>query len=56
MPLERADSVALLAALYRGEVLVERTPAKFAEYQVKAYGLYRDNQHLRDVDLEVLAR
>lgn len=56
MPLERADPVASLAALWRGEVLVERAADKFAESRIRAFGLFRDTQHLRDLALEMMSR
>lgn len=56
MALNRADPVALMSAFWHGEVLVEGTPDKFAEGQLRAFGLYRDTQHLCDLTVEVFAR
>lgn len=54
--LDRADPVARYAALGGGEVLVERTPEKFALSQIAAWGEYIDTQKFRDAELERLAR
>ena len=54
MLLNRAGAVASYAALGAGELLVEAVPGTFAEQQMRAFGLYRDTQKMRDLQLEVL--
>lgn len=56
MALDRADPVSLYEALCKGEVLVERTPEKFALRQMFAFGQFCDTQWMRDMQLEALAR
>ena len=56
MPLDQADPVARTEALGRGEVLVERTPEKFAELQLLAFGEFEDTRRMRRRVLEVLMR
>lgn len=56
MGLARAGTVARFEALARGDVLVERTPGIFARRQMAAMGEFYDEQWLRDLALEALAR
>lgn len=56
MSLDQADPVARTEALGRGDVLVERTPEKFAEMQLLAFGEFEDTRRLRQRVLEVLMR
>lgn len=54
MPLSQANPVARYAALGTGEPLVELVPGHFARAQMAAFGIYRDTQKFRDLQLEVL--
>ena len=54
MDLGRADPVARLAALQRGELLHEAEPHLYAEQHLAAVGAYRDTQWMRDRALERL--
>lgn len=54
MCLDRAGVVARWAALGPGEVLVERTPQKYAVSQMTAFGQYRDTHRLRELQLRTL--
>ena len=55
MDLDAAGSVARYAALHGIELLVERTPGRYANAQMAAFGAYCDTQRFRDRVLEVLA-
>lgn len=54
MALDRAGVVARFEALAKGEPLVELDEGSFATRQMAAMGEFYDNQHLRDLALEVL--
>ncbi|MEL4503977.1 hypothetical protein AAEX63_04935 [Luteococcus sp. H138] len=54
MPLDQAGPVARYAALGPGELLYESEPGRFARAQMAAFGIYRDTQKMRDLQLEVL--
>ena len=56
MDLDRAGSVARFAALHGVELLVERTPGRYANAQMAAFGAFCDTQRFRDRALEVLAQ
>lgn len=55
LDLDAAGPVARFEALHRGVVLVERTPGRYANAQMAAFGAFCDTQRLRDRALEVLA-
>ncbi|MDO5628874.1 MAG: hypothetical protein Q4G43_11195 [Mobilicoccus sp.] len=55
LDLDRAGSVARYAGLHDIELLVQRTPGRYAELQMRAFRDYCDTQRLRDRVLEVLA-
>ena len=56
LDLDAAGSVARFAALHGVDVLLESTPARYANAQIRAHRDFCDTQRLRDAALEALAR